>query len=242
MHALELSYWWFQGRRKVILSVLADELARHYPPGGRRLRLLDVGCGTGMLLEDLRTHGTALGLDYSPVALKYCRDRGLDGLGRADAHHLPVRSASVDLITALDVVEHIRDDRRLMGEFFRVLAPGGLAVMSVPAHKHLWSAHDVALHHFRRYEKPEFRALVEEAGLHPVRYTHTFATVYPPVAVFRHIKKLLAKPDEEPRTDEFPLPGWVNSTLLGVMNLEARFLRNGNLPFGVSLLCVARKP
>ncbi|MBX7246917.1 MAG: class I SAM-dependent methyltransferase [Candidatus Sumerlaeaceae bacterium] len=253
MHALEQRYWWFQGRRRVVHNMLAEILAggrswgcatapARHPDG--RLRLVDIGCGTGYLLEDLEKMGVAVGLDFSPVALTYCRQRNLRNVLRGDAANIPLQSASVDVITALDLVEHIRDDHRLMGEFFRILRPGGMALMSVPAHKSLWSNHDVALHHFRRYEKPEFLSLVTGAGLKPVKYSFSVSSAYLPAAAFRRIKRLVSKPETStnPKTDEFPLPGFVNASLLATMKVEAWLLKHMNLPFGMSLLCIAQKP
>lgn len=239
MHALEREYWWFQGRRRVILGTLEQFGVKE----GANLQLLDVGCGTGMLMDDLRRCGRTAGLDFSQVALAYCRQRNLENLGKADARHLPVKTSSVDVITALDLVEHISDDRGLLGEFQRVLKPGGIAVMSVPAHKGLWSNHDVALHHYRRYEKDEFRKLVEGAGLIPEKYTYAMATAYLPALVFRSVKRVVtSNSGASPTTDEFRLPGWLNSALRKAVSLEARLLSRLNLPFGLSLLTVARKP
>lgn len=241
MHAMEQRYWWFQGRRATILGVLEEALGQ-YLPGVERPVLLDAGCGTGMLLDDLGRHGVATGVDFSPVALQYCRARGLTRLVRADAQRLPVPDASADVLVSLDVVEHVPDDVRLMGEFFRALRPGGIALMTVPAHPRLWSAHDVALHHHRRYTHAGFRALVEGAGFETVRYTHTVASVFWPAAAYRRLKSTIFRRPGPPRTDEFPLPNWINSALLRVMLAEARWVRRRDLPFGLSLLCVARKP
>lgn len=238
MHALETNYWWFQGRRKVIL----DTLATHAKLDGTdRPVILDIGCGTGMMLEDLERMGSAVGLDFSMVALEYCQNRGIKNLGRADVRNLPVKSNSVDIITALDLIEHIEDDKGLMEEFYRVLKPGGIAIMSVPAHKKLWSGHDVALHHYRRYEKPEFRALVEGSGLRPRKYSYGMATAYIPAILIRNIKKLLRKKDQEHTTDEFPIPSWLNGILRKSVETESMLLKRMNLPIGLSLLCVAEK-
>lgn len=244
MHALERSYWWFQGRRTVILTVLDQFLCRlkALPASPDELKFLDLGCGTGMLLEDLKTRGKAVGLDFSPIALSYCRERNLAALGRADVGYLPIRTQSVDVVTALDLVEHVRDDRALLGEIYRVLKPGGMVLMTVPAHKALWGPHDRALHHFRRYEKEEFLRLVNDIGLHPLKYTYTVATAYLPAMVYRRTKRMIVRADAPPRTDEFPLPGFVNSTLRTIMNCEARYLQKRNLPFGLSLLCIASRP
>ncbi len=250
MHAMERRYWWFQGRRRVLLTMLDTILQRQRDQmNGRagydaRPTFLDIGCGTGMLLQDLQQHGFAAGLDFSPVALQYCREHNLANVGRADVRHLPVHSGSVDIISAIDLVEHIQDDVGLMGEFFRVLRPGGHALLSVPAHKRLWSPHDVALHHFRRYEREEFRQLITDAGLVPVRYSFTMATAYLPALLFRGAKRRLSEIGSgiPSTTDEFYIPGIINSVLRSCIYAEASVLRRMNLPFGLSLLCIAQKP
>lgn len=239
MHALEKKYWWFQGRRKVILDTL-DQHVKGDTGGGRPV-ILDIGCGTGMMLEDLKQMGSATGLDFSMVALEYCKNRGIDTIGRADVRNLPVKENSVDIITALDLIEHIEDDHGLMDEFYRVLKPGGIAVMSVPAHKKLWSGHDVALHHFRRYEKPEFQQLVEGAGLRPRKYTYGMATAYVPAVLIRNYKKIRGQKDTGATTDEFPIPNWLNGMLKKSVEVESLWLKRWNLPLGLSLLCVAEK-
>lgn len=238
MYALEKQYWWFQGRRKVVLDLLARSRKEDLIP--ENPVILDIGCGTGMLLEDLSGIGNAIGLDFSGIALDYCKNRGLDKLGRADVRYLPVKSQSVDLITALDLIEHIEDDKGLMSEFERVLKPGGIAIMSVPAHKSLWSNHDVALHHFRRYEKEEFQQLIENAGLKPVKYSYGMATAYLPAVALRKAQRLLGK-KRAPKTDEFPLPVWLNGLLKKSVSLESKWLSKSSLPFGLSLLCIAKK-
>lgn len=240
MHALESDYWWHQGRRRMILTLLDKMLEERHATNSPAF--LDIGCGTGMLLEDLQMRGKAVGLDFSTLALEYCRMRKLPALGRADVRHLPIRGNSVDIITALDLVEHIKDDVGLLAEFYRVLRPGGSVIISVPAHKNLWSNHDVALHHFRRYEKDEFQALVTAAGFSLNRYTYAMATAYLPAAVFRRFKRLLGPDSSKPATDEFRLPRPINTALLGALKAEASLLRRHDLPFGLSLLCIAEKP
>jgi len=248
MHALEKNYWWFQARRKMIITLLAELVPKCQPISDSALqarlalRILDIGCGTGMLMEDLQSYGWVAGLDFSPVALAYCRQRHLPNLARADVQCLPVRSDSVDLLTALDLVEHVPDDHKLMREIYRVLRPGGYALMSVPAHKKLWSNHDVALHHFRRYEKPEFRQLVVDAGLQIEKCSYMMASIYWPAAIYRRLKKYFLRPSVCPQTDEFPLPAWVNATLRVLVSAEAPLLRRYSMPCGLSIVCIAKKP
>jgi ubiquinone/menaquinone biosynthesis C-methylase UbiE len=238
MHAMETDYWWFQGRRRVILDTLKKHCAT---PDGHRPVILDIGCGTGMLLEDLNKMGDATGLDFSKVALEYCKNRGIDKLGRADVRHIPIKDNSVDIITALDLIEHVKDDHGLLAEFQRVLKPGGIAIMSVPAHKGLWSGHDVALHHFRRYEKNEFLDLIKGAGFQLRKYTYSMATAYVPAMLVRTYQKMTAQNQDGLATDVFPLPTWINGMLIKSVEAESMWLQRWNLPIGLSLLCVAEK-
>jgi SAM-dependent methyltransferase len=249
MHQLERHYWWFQGRRHLILTLLQQVLGRipRTPATGESHAVfLDLGCGTGMLLDDLSHHGSAIGLDFSPLALEFSRQRGLPNLLRGDAMQCPFPSGSADIVTALDIIEHVPDDHAMVREIHRILRPGGHAIMTVPAHKTLWSKHDVALHHFRRYEKPEFEALIRSAGLVPVRYSFAMATAYLPAAIWRSLRP---KPSEsasadnpDVRTDEFPIPLWLNKLLLFSLKCEVAWLRRHDLPIGLSLVCVAQKP
>ncbi|MEI7633244.1 MAG: methyltransferase domain-containing protein [bacterium] len=243
MRAHEETYWWFQGRRRILLNTLRDNISisRDDKPSSQP-RLLDVGCGTGMLLEGLKSAGWTVGLDMSPVALAYCRGRKLQNTMQGNAIYLPLRGNSIDIITAIDVIEHADDDKAVVNELYRTLKPGGLVIMTVPAHKGLWSPHDVALHHKRRYEKEEFLRLVKTAGFQPVKYTHIFSAVYVPVMIYRCARRWLARPGAPSRTDEFPLPRFVNACLRNIVYAEASWLSRHDLPFGTSLLCVARKP
>src|SRR5688572_18311517 len=161
MHDLETHYWWFVGRRAIIATLLREVIKKIT---ARResvtdLRLLDLGCGTGanlsMLRDASRAGGWVTALEFSPHALQFARDHlGADqiSLTQADALHLPFADGSFDVVTMFDVLEHLSDDSRALNEVHRVLRPGGALVLSVPAYQKLWSAHDEALHHFRRYE------------------------------------------------------------------------------------------
>lgn len=241
MHALERHHWWFQGRRHVILKLLREATDTRLKKHADALRLLDIGCGTGMLLEDFSKMGTAVGLDASPVALAYCKQHNLTKLARADVQQLPIKDSSVHIITALDLIEHVKNDHGLVREISRALVPGGIAVMAVPAHKSLWSNHDRALHHFRRYEKKEFAKLVNDAGFRTLKYTYAVSTAYLPAMVYRRVKRSLFAAGPV-TTDEFLPPKPINSLLFSIMQLEAKLMKHRNLPFGLSLVCVAQKP
>lgn len=242
MYTLEDRYWWFQGRLAIVKSILS----RYMDRAPRKGHVLDVGCGTGLVLNALR-RWEPLGIDFSYLALQFSQRRGAQNLLRGDVTELPIASDSMDLILALDLMEHIEDDKRLTDEFFRVLQPGGYLMATVPAHQFLWSDHDIALHHFRRYSHPEFKRLLTNAGFEPVKYTYGISFTYFPIVAFRLIQRAWQRSHgvqapARPRTHLIPLPRPINRLLIQILRIEAALLRRVNLPVGVSLMALCRKP
>jgi len=237
MFELEDTYWWFAARRQLV----ADLIARHRPRPGP-LRLLDVGCGTGATLGRLQAFGLVVGLDRSPEALRYCRRRDHQGLVRARVEQLPIASASVDVIAALDLLEHVPDDAAAAAELARALRPGGLLVLTVPALPALWSEHDEALEHRRRYRARRLRSLLEAAGLRVVRLSPLITALLPPIAVLRFAQRLLPRRRGAPQTAFIVPPRPVNRLLTLLLRVESRWVLGRDLPAGVSLMAVARKP
>ncbi|HEX8054580.1 MAG TPA: class I SAM-dependent methyltransferase [Thermoleophilaceae bacterium] len=233
-YEIEDRHWWFVGRREVLMRVLAD----HLEPGRDR-RILDVGCGTGTMLAHLGRFGTAQGVDASEEAVAFCHQRGLDDVGLLDDGPLPFGDDTFDLVTAFDVIEHVDDDLGLLRDFRRVVAPGGHVMVSVPAYRFLWGPQDEISHHKRRYVRRELTARFEEAGLTVLRSTYFNTLLFPPIAAIRVLRP--AKPAEELESD-FTLtkPGRVNSLLGRVFASEARLVGRTDLPFGVSILALAR--
>ena len=237
MYALEDTYWWFQGRKSIIFSLLNKHgLLRN----DSRKNIVDLGCGTGLILGELNNIAMTFGVDFSALALTFCRRRGLEHLVCADVNNLPFADTQFDLVFALDLLEHIEDDIHLMSEIYRILRPGGTIMITVPAHKSLWSEHDEALHHFRRYSYRRFLNLITETGFVPRKYTYCISFTFIPIVLFRHIQRLV-KPSGKPKTHLIVLPSWINKALIKVLNIEAYLLRYINLPFGISLLCLAKK-
>jgi len=241
MYELEDTYWWFQGRMRMIESILAAYMREEPRPG----RVLDVGCGTGLMLRRLKRWDPA-GLDFSALSMHFCHKRGVHRLMRGDVVKLPIASNSIDLILALDLIEHIERDDLMIREFHRVLRPGGYLMATVPAHQELWSDHDVALHHHRRYSYKGFRRLLTEAGFKPVKYSYGISFTYYPIVAFRRLQRLWQRSHgvEGPsraRAHLIPLPGSINKALIGLLHLEAAMLRYIDLPKGVSLMTLCRK-
>ncbi len=236
MYQLEDSYWWFVGRH-----LLVDKLLDQYFDGRKDLTVLDVGCGTGAMSARLQKRGHVVSADFSSLALKFSRRRKLTGLVQLDAMNLGLADDSFDVITAMDMLEHLPDDHAAVCEFFRVLKPGGLVVAMVPAYKHLWSEHDTALMHFRRYTRSEMTELFIRRGFSVKRVSHTMTTLYPFVALQRRLRA--ARPPHDPPRAFMPIfPSPVNAVLTALMQCENAVSSKVNLPFGSTVLCVAQKP
>lgn len=236
MFELEDSYWWFVARRHLV----HDLLVRYRPRRGG-LRVVDVGCGTGATLSVLGRFGAITGIDRSADALHYSMLRGPHELVRGRAEELPVRDGSADIVTALDVLEHIGDDARAAAEFARVLRPGGVLLVTVPAGPALWSEHDEALDHLRRYRAARLRRLLVQAGLEVERLSPVICALLLPVAALRLMQRFGRRKKGRPRTAFIVPPRPVNWLLTVLLLLETRWLVRFDLPAGVSLMAVARK-
>lgn len=241
MYSLEDTYWWFQGRMKIIETILT----RYMKETPRVGRVLDVGCGTGLMLSRLKKW-EPMGLDFSRLAMKFCRKRGIDHLAVGDVVKLPIQSRSLDLILALDLIEHIERDDLMIREFRRVLRPGGYLMATVPAHQSLWSDHDIALHHFRRYSHAGFLRLLRSAGFEPVKYSFGITFTYLPIVAFRKLQLFWqhshgVDAPARPRTHLIPLPAFLNIPLIKLLHIEAWLLKFIDLPFGVSLMTLCRR-
>src|ERR1044072_4730710 len=162
MYEVEGTHWWFAGRRRIIRSFV-EEICRSFDFKDRAPRILDVGCGTGANLELLGEFGEAEGVDVSVDALAFCRARGLQNVRQGAAEKLPYEDGAFDLVTALDVVEHLDDDGAVLSEMRRVLRVGGRALLFVPAFMFLWGVQDDVSNHRRRYTLDGLKRTVSSA-------------------------------------------------------------------------------
>jgi SAM-dependent methyltransferase len=236
MYRIEETHWWFAGRRRIIsgfVEHICSTLEKRPP------HILDVGCGTGANLELLACYGEAEGVDVSPEALAFCRERGLQNVRQGEAEHLPYADASFDLVTGLDVVEHLDDDAAGLREMRRVLRPGGRALLFVPAFMFLWGVQDDISHHRRRYTLKELTETVSAAGLEVERATYANITFFFPVLFGRLLMRLTGF---RPASENNLTVGFLNRPLGSILGAEQLLLRRFGLPFGVSAICVARRP
>jgi SAM-dependent methyltransferase len=226
---MEAGHFWFLARR-----LLLDRLLDRYGPPSPWLGL-DLGCGGGGTLASLAGRcRRAVGLDLRPEQLAGLRQRLPQAwLARADAATLPFADASMDLVTAFDLLEHV-DDGAALEEIRRVLCPGGVALISVPAGPWLWSHRDEAAGHRRRYDRPGLAARLRAAGLAPLRIAYYQCLLFPLVVASR----VLGRRGPRLRDFEDRPPGWLNEVLAAVNRLEVRLSGILSWPFGSSLVAV----
>jgi SAM-dependent methyltransferase len=236
MFAVEDRHWWYVGVRREIERWL-DELPRR---GGGRLRVLDAGCGTGGLLANLRTEAWTAGIEISTEGIRLARSRGLRALVAGSASALPFADASFDAVVSIDVLCHTGvEERQAVEEAARVLHPGGVFLVQVPAFDWLRGEHDAAVWTKRRYRRAEIAKLLSAAGLAPRRSAYRNALLFPAAAVAR-IARRGRRVREGARSDVRPVPRLLNTLLSGVLAFERRL--GVRFPFGLSVFCVAEKP
>ena len=237
MYTVEDEHWWYVGMRRVADALLAQRF------NGRRgnLNVLDAGCGTGGNSAHLRAYGTVTGVDIAPEAVLLAAERPGVRLACASVEALPFADASFDLVLSNDVLCHlgVANDTAAMREFARVLRPGGILFLQLPAYDWLRSHHDEAVHTGHRYTSAELRTLLGAAGLRIRRLTHANSLLLPAAAVWRALNRFLPAAD---RSDVRPLAGPVNSALRAALSLEAPIIARRDLPFGLSVIGVAEKP
>jgi len=234
MAAMEERHFWFAARRRILLSILQKHLGR-----GKALRLCDLGCGCGINMRFFGRYYTVEGMDASPHALRSCRKRGLAVKSGALPDNVPFEPGAFDACLLLDVLEHLDKDSAAVQAAARALKPGGVLLVTVPAFPCLYIERDAFHGHKRRYTKKAFRALFADGRFRIRKFSYFNTVLFPPIAATRRLLKLFKMDKKGP--DLFIPPGPVNAVLEGLFALERLSLSLFNLPFGLSLLCVAEK-
>ena len=232
--AFENKYWWHVGRRSIVARQIAKlHRERH------DLHILNVGSGTGGTVEVLAEHGKVLNIDQSGEAVRLMQESGYEAL-QMDGANTSLKNEQFDLVAALDVLEHIEQDESALREWGRLLKPGGYLLLTVPAYQWLWSGHDVSLGHFRRYTASGLEERVRAAGFAVCKRSYAITFSFPLIVAFRVLQKLL-RPEIQ-KSSYVGLPAILNSLFIRLLRVESYLLEALNLPFGTSVLVIARKP
>ncbi|MCB0106245.1 MAG: class I SAM-dependent methyltransferase [Caldilineaceae bacterium] len=238
---------WFAGRTRAILKYLDAEVGLAQP--GQERLVLDLGGGAGNMAHHLAHYGHVIGIDMNGRPLAVAAQRGLH-VTQSSGDLLPFPDQSFDLIALLDTVEHIPDDIGVFEECRRVLKPGGKLLVTVPAFMWLWSYNDEINAHQRRYTAPELKQKLTMSGLVVKRLSYNNFFLFPMVAGIRMLRPYkpdlesphLTQDDDVYQVEMEAIPEPANTILHVVGWLEAELLARVDLPFGVSVLCVAEKP
>ena len=234
MRELEDRHWWFKGRR----AIVASQLKSSGLP--RDSKILDLGCGTGGNLAMLSQFGEVLGAELDAHAAQLAREREIAPVIRGklpDA--LPLAEGAFQCVTLLDVLEHIEDDRATLVAVNKLLEANGRVLITVPAFPFLWGPHDEAHHHQRRYRAKQLRDLLHDAGFEITTLSYCNTWLFPVAALVRLLRKCLPKGDAGTELALPPAP--LNALLAMLFASERHLLRHMKLPFGISLLAVAKK-
>ncbi len=234
-YEMEEEYWWYASRRRIVLDQVRRILSSRET--GKIPRILDFGCGTGANLRAMSGLGRAFGLDASPEAVAFCRERGLSGveLAKTPSPSAPPFGGRFDLITMLDVLEHIPDEVKILKTLGSWLAPGGVLLLTVPAYRALWSGEDHVSNHLRRYTAPSLKHRMRQAGCGVARITY-FNTFLLPLQAAAVWGSRIFQPRSQHTSDITPLPPWLNRVLTRIMDAERRILARHSLPLGGSIL------
>jgi ubiquinone/menaquinone biosynthesis C-methylase UbiE len=235
LYRVEETHWWYVGRRRIIRSLVERICTMLRIP---QPRILDVGCGTGANLKMLASYGSAEGVDISDQAVQFCRQRGLSSVKLGAVEQLPYESETFDLVTALDVVEHLDDDVAGLREMRRVLTKDGRVLVFVPAFMFLWGVQDDVSNHRRRYTLPNLLKAIKTAGFSIEWASYANITFFFPVLAVRSVMRWLGLR----AATEYGINISVMNTPFSWLFAAERFvLKRGKFPFGVSAVCIARR-
>lgn len=236
-HELEERHWWFRSRRDMVFRLIQK---LNLPPS---TAILEIGCSGGPLLQRLAQQGytNLTGIDVSETGIAVAQQKGLSNVSCMDGAHLTFPDNSFDLLIASDVLEHIEDDAQALREWNRVLRPGGQLLVFVPAFSFMWSKHDEANQHFRRYTAAQLTSLLAASNLQTTRYSYWNVALFFPAAAVRLLKRMFPGQQHLGKDDLINISPLLDRLLRWLVVTENRLLQLFNAPVGVSVFALARK-
>jgi SAM-dependent methyltransferase len=241
MYCQERAHWWYAGMR-----CISEKLLERFPPrssagDAQQWEILDAGCGTGGMTKVLGSRGRVTGIDFSSEALRLAKLRRLPGLVRASVGELPFEAGRFDLVTCFDVLYHLNvdDDVAALSELRRVLRPGGVLHVRLPAYDWIRGAHDAAVHTRHRYSRRELREKLASAGFEVAHTSYANSLLFP----LAPAKRLLERGNGVGRVaDLWQPPRSLNRMLADLLAAEAPVITSVGLPWGLSIHAVAHRP
>jgi ubiquinone/menaquinone biosynthesis C-methylase UbiE len=237
MYQVEDHHWWYLGMERITHELLERALPPDREACSRKI--LDAGCGTGAVMKYLARYGEVTGFDFSAEALKFSRRRGHTRLAQASVLQIPLASDQFDAVVSFDVIcETGVDDRQALREFTRVLKPGGIVLLRLPAYSWMRGQHDVAVHVAHRYTRGEVSTKLRDNGLMPLHTSYANTFLFPIAVAKRWSERFLP---QQQGSDLTLNPGTSNGVLRAILSAEAPLIKSIGLPFGLTVTALARK-
>ena len=230
-HELEENHWWFKARRDILMNLIEK-----FP---KESKILDIGCSGGALIKKLEKIGytNCTGVDISEKAIKLCKSRGIKNCYLMDGGKISFNE-KFDFIIASDVLEHIKDDKKAVQTWKKVLAKNGRIICFVPAFSFLWSHHDAENQHYRRYERNKLLSLFKSEKIVIERLSYWNFFLFFPVAIIRLVQNNFFRGSYKSQLKKSP--SLINSFLYYLLNFENDMLKHFNLPIGISIFLIAK--
>lgn len=237
---IEKNHWWWEGRRQILRQSISQSK--------KVLKILDIGCGTGETLTFLKNYlpkSQLFGIDSSSDAIRYTKSRGHKNIQKVDAGKLPFKKDSFDYILLLDVIEHIEDDTSILVEAKRVLKKNGKIIITTPALQFIWSEHDTAQGHFRRYVSRRIKKVAHDSLLKVQRISYFNFFLSPAIIIIRLLSKIkpfekLGKYDSNLNFD-IAKKSFTNNILKFIFVTEIKLMKYVSYPIGISIYSVLIK-
>lgn len=235
LHKNQETLWWYRGMKDISTMLL-----KRYLPKYKKLKILDAGCGPGAALKYLSKFGDTIGIDISDKALIYARKRGK--VLKGDITKLPFKDSSFDLVFCFGVLYHswVKDESKATEEFYRVLKKGGILLLEEPAYNWFTGNEDVIAYGKRRFTKSELKTLLEKSSFKIFKLSYINFFLFP-LGILRRLPEIAGLRQKQPVSDIFRMPQVINVIFYSVLFIESLLLKFVNFPFGMSIICVAKK-